>query len=90
MGFAAQPPDRQPKLPAQLVRVLAAPVLQFAAQKLLPHAFISVEFGGVGGQPFQVQAVRRAGREEVLDGSAVMNRRAVPDDEQLPPTWRTS
>jgi hypothetical protein len=82
---AAQAADGQPQFPAQLVEVLTAAILQLAALEQIPDALIRVELRRVTRQAFQVETGRRPGGEEVLHRLAMMDRRAVPDHEQLPP-----
>ncbi len=83
MGRAAQATDGEAEFPPQLIHVLAAPVLQFASLQEIPDTLVGVEVGRGGGQALEVQALGRARREEVLDRLAVMNRRTVPDHQQL-------
>lgn len=83
--LAAEAADGESEFPAKFIEILTATVLEFDPLEQVPDALIGVEVRGVGRQPFQVQARGRARREEILHRSAVMNRRAVPDHQQLAP-----
>lgn len=83
VGMAAEAADGEAQLPAQLVEVVTAAILQLAALEQIPDAFVRIEFRSVGGQAFEVQPLRCARREEVLDGLAAVNGRAIPDHQQL-------
>lgn len=48
--------------------------------QLLPEPFPGVQLGGRGRQALQVEARRRASREQLLDGLAAVDRRAIPDE----------
>jgi len=48
-----------------------------------PDPFVRVEFGGVGRQAFETDAVADDA-EELAELYAAMDRRAVPDNQQLP------
>ena len=85
MGFAAQPTDGQAQFPAQLIEVLAAAIPQFDALAVVPDPLVGVQLRGVARQACQLEAGGGPGGEEVLDRPAVVNRRAVPDHQQLPP-----
>lgn len=84
MGLALQSTDRTLHLPAQLVQVLAAAVLQFDPLQQIPDSLVGVELRRVAGQLFQVESPGRPSGEEVLHRLAPVNRRAVPDDQELP------
>jgi hypothetical protein len=57
----------------------AAHLAQFAPLELLPEACVRVQRRGIGRQALPVKAWRRAGREDLLEGRAAVNRRAIPD-----------
>jgi hypothetical protein len=64
-------------------QVLATDMGELDALEVVPDALIAIELGGVAGRPLQVEALGRAPREEVLGGPVAMDRRPLPDDEQL-------
>ena len=57
---------------------------QFDALEIVPDALIRIEIRRVAGQLLQMQALGARLAQEVLDGLAVMDRRAIPDDQELP------
>lgn len=83
VGLAAQATNGEVQLPAQLVEVATAAVLQLTALEQVPDAFVRIEFRSVGGQAFEVQPLSGALREELLHRLAAMDRRAIPNHEQL-------
>ncbi len=85
MGLALESADRQPQLPAQLIKIMAAAVLELHALEEIPDTLVGVQLRRVGGQALQVQPLRRTCSQEVLDRLTAMNRRTIPDDEQLAP-----
>lgn len=84
-GLAAEPTDGQSEFPGEFIEIVAAPVPQLDPLEQIPDALIGVELRGVAGQAFQVQPLRCTGGEEVLDRLTVMDRRTVPDHQQLAP-----
>ncbi len=72
------------QLDPQLREALAAEVLQLHTLQVLPDSFVGIEIRSVARQLLQLQPRRRLTRQKVLDRPPAMNRRAVPDDEQLP------
>jgi hypothetical protein len=56
----------------------------FAALEQVPDARIGVQVRCVAGQSLHLQSLGGPGGEEVLHRLAVVDRRAVPDHEQLP------
>src|SRR5258708_20283834 len=81
--FVAQTLLGATKRHPQIDEIGAAAVRQLDALEGVPNALGWVELGGVPGQLLQVQAPGRALAQEVLDGLPPMERRALPDDEQL-------
>ncbi len=83
VASAAEAAEGETEFPAQLVEVATATVLQLAALEQVPDPFIGIKFGRIRRQPFEMQARRRPRREEVFDGLAAVDGRAIPDHEQL-------
>jgi hypothetical protein len=69
---------------AQVAQLAAADIAQLDALEGVPDALIRVEIGRVARQLLQLQALGRPRAQEVLDRLPVMNRRAIPDEQQLP------
>jgi hypothetical protein len=69
--------------PGQLGQVAAARVAQLDPLAVSPDARVRMHLGGVARQLLQLQARGGARPQEVLDGLAAMDRRPVPDDQQL-------
>jgi len=68
---------------SEMWEALAAEVAQLDALEVVPDALIRVEVRGVARELLQADAVGTAVGQEVLDRLAAMDRRAVPDDQQL-------
>ncbi len=83
MTSATEAADGEAELPAQFVQVLAAAVLQLDPLQQVPDALVGIQLGRVARQALQVQPLRRARGEELLDRLAVVDGRAVSDHEQL-------
>jgi len=61
----------------QVRQIRGADIAQFDPLPIGPDALIGVQVWGVARQPLQLQTRSRPRAEEVLDGLAVMNGRAV-------------
>src|SRR5882724_3144144 len=57
-------------------------VAQLHAFELLPDSLIRVQLRGIGRQALQVQSLCRALGQELLDGVAAVDRRAIPNEHQ--------
>ncbi len=68
---------------AQVAQTGAADIGQFDALQVVPDALIRIEIRRVAGQLLQLQALGRPGAQEIFDGLPMMNRGAIPDDQQL-------
>ena len=62
-------------------KVETAQVPQFDLFELLPDPLARIEFGRIGWQALQVQALCRAPRQELLDDLAAMDRRPILEDD---------
>jgi hypothetical protein len=62
---------------------LTADVAQFDALEVAPDALVRVEVRRVAGELLQADAVGAALGQKVLDGLAAMDRRAIPDHQEL-------
>jgi hypothetical protein len=79
--FAPHPFHGVAQFMPQTWEIEAAQMAQLNPFELLPEALIRVQLRRIGRQAFQVAAVRRALGQELLDGVAVVDRRAIPDEE---------
>lgn len=68
---------------SEMGEVLAAAIAQLHALEVVPAALIRVEVRGLAGELLQADAVGTALGQEVLDRLAAMDRRAIPDDQEL-------
>ena len=68
----------------QLIQVLTAQILEFAAFEQVPHLFLRVQFRSVGTQTFQMHTLSRRTGEERFHYVCSMNGRAIPNDQKLP------
>lgn len=83
MALVAEPLDGQAQFDPQLIQIGTAEVAQFDVLEVVPDALVRVEIRGVARQLLQLEARRRALRQEVLDGLRAMDRRSIPDHKQL-------
>jgi hypothetical protein len=63
----------------ELREMEAADMAEFDPLELWPEPLVGMQRRGIGRQALQVEAVRCASREELLDGLAAVDRRALPD-----------
>jgi hypothetical protein len=82
-AFMAQsllgPPQRQ----TQRTQLGAADIAQLYPLEIVPDAFDRVQLGGIARLLLQMQPLCRPPRQEFLDGLATVNRRPIPDQQQL-------
>src|SRR5215212_2946141 len=83
LALVAEPLDGQAQFEPQLVQIGAAEVAQFDVLEIVPDALVRIQVRGVAGQLLQLEARRGSLRQEVLDGPGAMDRRPIPDHEQL-------
>jgi hypothetical protein len=83
LALVAESLDGQAQFEPQLVQIGAAKVAQLNVLEIVPDALIRIQVRGVARQLLQVEPRRRPLREEVLDGLSAMDRRPIPDHEQL-------
>jgi hypothetical protein len=83
LALVAEPLDGQAQFEPQLVQIGAAEVAQFNVLEIVPDALVGIQVRGVARQLLQLEARRGPLRQEVLDGSGAMDRRPIPDHEQL-------
>lgn len=82
--LASEPLYGQGQLDAQLVQIRAAEVAEFDVLEIVPEALVRVEIGRVAGQLLQLEARGGSLGEEVFDWLGPMNRRPIPNHEELP------
>jgi hypothetical protein len=68
---------------AQVREVQAADVAQLDVLEVAPAALVRVQIGGVAGELLQADAPGAAPGPEVLDRLAAMDRRAIPEHQEL-------
>ena len=83
MPLGAETPRRQTQVIAEIMEVRTADIAQFDAFEIGPDAFIGIQVRCIAGQLLQTQPLGTAPREKLSDGPTAMNRRAVPDHQQL-------
>jgi hypothetical protein len=71
------------KVVPEMGEVLTADIAQFDALEVVPDALVRVEVRGIAGELLEADAAGAALSQEVLDRLAAMDRRAVPNDQQL-------
>ena len=83
LALVTEPLDGQSQFEPQVVQIGAAEVAQFDVLEIVPDALVGIQVRGVARQLRQLEAGRRALRQEVLDGLSAMDRRPIPDHEHL-------
>lgn len=83
MPLVAETRRRQTQVLAEIMEVCTADIAQFDAFEIGPDTLVRIELGRVAGQLLQAQPLGTAPREKLSDGPTGMNRRAVPDHQQL-------
>ncbi len=71
------------QLSAQVSKILTTQVLEFAAFEQAPHPFLRIQLGSRARQAFQMQAFAHRTGENLFDHLCTMDRRSIPNDEQL-------
>jgi hypothetical protein len=82
-ALVAEPLDSQPQLQSEFGEIGAAEVAEFDVLEIVPDTLVRIQIRGVARQLLQLEARRRALCQEVLDGPRAMDRRPIPDHEQL-------
>ena len=83
VALVAEPLDSQAQFEPQRVQIGAAEVAQFDVLEIVPDALVGIQVRGVARQLLQLEPRRGPLRQEVLDGLGAMDRRPIPDHEQL-------
>src|SRR3954453_11400731 len=83
VALVAEPLDGQAQFKPQLVQIGAAEVAQFDVLEIVPDALVRIQVRGVARQLLQLEARRGLLCQEVLDRPGAMDRRPIPDHEQL-------
>jgi len=61
----------------------AADILQFSTFEQIPDALLWIQFRGIARQAFQMEPFGGLALQKVLDHLRTMDRRPIPDDEQV-------
>src|SRR5581483_5673704 len=83
MGLPPNPCDGMTEFFAKMIEIASAEVVEFDVLEVRPDAFVRVEVRGVPGKALKLNALGGTVREERLGLLASVDRRAVPDDEDL-------
>src|ERR1043166_2110276 len=83
MPFMAETGGCQAQVLLEVVQVGAAHVTELHILEVRPDALIRVEIGSVAWQLLEAQALSCTLGQEFFDGLPAMNRRTVPDHQQL-------
>src|SRR3989442_13720 len=67
----------------QLIEIGTTDITQLHSLEIVPDPLIRVEIGGIAGQLFQMQPFGRSSLEKGLDLVRPVNRRAIPDEDDL-------
>jgi len=82
-ALVAQPLLRAAQRQSQRSQVLAAEIGEFDALEMVPDALVRMKLGRIARQMLQMKTLGGSLAQEVLDGLPAMDRRAIPDDQQL-------
>src|SRR5919197_5180539 len=80
-----QPSNRQAQLLPQFGHRLAAAVLELDPLELIPGALVGIQLWGIPRQSLQMQPCRCPTSQVLLDRFPVVDRRPIPDHQQLAP-----
>jgi hypothetical protein len=83
MPFVAETTCCEAQMPLEVAQVRATDVTQLHVFEIGPDALIRVEIGRVARQLLESKTFGRTLDQEVFDGPTTMNRRTVPDHQQL-------
>jgi len=83
MPLGAETPRRQTQVIAEIMEVRTADIAQVDTFEIGPDAFIGIQVWGMTGQLVQTPPCGTARGKKLFDGPTAMNRRAVPDHQQL-------
>jgi hypothetical protein len=83
VSFVAEASGCEAQMLLEVVQIRTAHVTQFDVLEVRPNALVWVEIGRVARQLLQSQAFGRTLGQEVFDWLPTMNRRTVPDHQQL-------
>jgi hypothetical protein len=81
--LVAQPLGRQAQVVAKVRQVCTAEIPQLHPLQVVPDPLVRIQIRRVPGQRFQVEALGTTAGQEVFDRLAAMDRRAIPDHQQL-------
>ena len=71
------------KLVGHLGDIAAAEILEFPSLEQIPDALLWIQFRGIARQAFQMEPFGGLALQKVLDHLRTMDRRPIPDDEQV-------
>lgn len=79
-----EPLARGAKLPSRLLEIRATTeVAQFHPLRVPPDGFFRIQFGRIAGEALQMDPRSRSLAEELLDRFAAVDRRPIPEDQEL-------
>lgn len=67
----------------QVREMLAAQIFQLPAFEQVPDSLLWVEVRSIAGKTLQMEPLGRTGREKVLDHLGAVDRRAIPNHQEL-------
>jgi hypothetical protein len=68
---------------AKLHEISSTKVFEFASLEQIPHPFLRIQLRRIGRQAFQMKAFGAPSAQKVFDDARTMNRRTVPNDQQV-------
>ena len=83
LPFVAETSGGETQVLLEVVQIRAAHVTELHVLEVRPDAFVRIEIGSVARQLLQSQSLGRTEGKEGFDGLTAMNRRTVPDHQQL-------
>ncbi len=83
VGLVAQPLDGEAPFQPPLGEIGAAQVAQFNVLELVPDALVRIQVRGLAGESLHLKPRRCPVGEEVLDRLGAVDRRPIPEHQQL-------
>src|SRR5919199_484940 len=83
MWFLAEPLAGGPKLPSRFLQILAAEITHLDVLEVSPDALFRIQLRRIAGKALEVDPLSRPVAQILPDGFAAVDRRAIPEDQQL-------
>ena len=83
MWFLAKPLAGGAELPSRFLQILTAEIAHLDVLEMPPDAFFRIQLRRIAGEALEMDPLSRPVAQILPDGFAAVDRRAIPDDQQL-------